>query len=161
MASHDASAGRAPRGHPSRRFQQGFEHRFEKVRAYYVSVSVFASERRTVFVPAFMAVVSASSASVPFSGRNFFPSVDSGQISSHVRAPVGTRSEETAASFDHIEDEIRRTGPKDESVSVVDNIGSPVSGINRAYSNTGGVGPQDGDILITSGEGHQPTAGYV
>jgi multidrug efflux pump subunit AcrB len=94
-------------------------------------------------------------------GRNFFPSVDSGQISLHVRAPVGTRLEETAALFDHIEDEIRRTVPKDELVSVVDNIGLPVSGINRAYSNTGGVGPQDGDILITLGEGHRPTAGYV
>ena len=161
MASHDALAGRAPRGHPLRRFQQGFEHRFEKVRAYYVSVLVFALERRRVFVPAFMAVVLASLALVPFLGRNFFPSVDSGQISLHVRAPVGTRLEETAALFDHIEDEIRRTVPKDELVSVVDNIGLPVSGINRAYSNTGGVGPQDGDILITLGEGHRPTAGYV
>ena len=32
--------------------------------------------------------------------------------------------------------------------SIVDNIGLPVSGINLAYSNTGTIGPQDGDILI-------------
>jgi multidrug efflux pump subunit AcrB len=46
-------------------------------------------------------------------------------------------------------------------VSIVDNIGLPVSGINRAYSNTGGVGPQDGDILVTLAKDHQPTAGFV
>ncbi len=30
-----------------------------------------------------------------------------------------------------------------------------------AYSNSGSIGPQDGDILVTLKEGHQPTAGYV
>ena len=86
---------------------------------------------------------------------------DAGQINLHVRAPVGTRIEETAALFDHIEDCIRAAIPRDQLVSIVDNIGLPVSGTNRAYSNTGGVGPQDGDILVTLAEDHQPTPGYV
>jgi multidrug efflux pump subunit AcrB len=63
--------------------------------------------------------------------------------------------------FDHIEARIRQVIPPDEVVSIVDNIGLPVSGINRAYSNTGGVGPQDGDILVTLAEDHKPTADYV
>jgi len=37
----------------------------------------------------------------------------------------------------------------------------PVSGINRAYSNDGGVGPEDGDILVTLNEDHAATADYV
>jgi multidrug efflux pump subunit AcrB len=44
---------------------------------------------------------------------------------------------------------------------MVDNIGLPVSGQNRAYLNTGGVGPEDGDILISLRENHAPTAGYI
>ena len=56
----------------------------------------FALARRRPFVIAFMAVVLMSFALVPMLGRNFFPAVDAGQISLHVRAPVGTRIEETA-----------------------------------------------------------------
>jgi multidrug efflux pump subunit AcrB len=97
----------------------------------------------------------------PMLGRNFFPAVDAGEITLHVRAPVGTRIEDTAALFDHIEAEIRRTIPADQVETVVDNIGLPVSGINRAYSNTGGIGPQDGDIYISLAQHHAPTAQYV
>jgi multidrug efflux pump subunit AcrB len=161
MASHDAMAGRPKSRNLFRRFQQGFERRFEKVRTYYVSVLEFALARRRIFVLAFLGVVLISFALIPLLGRNFFPTVDAGQINLHVRAPVGTRLEETAALFDHIEDRIRGQIPPDELVSIVDNIGLPVSGINRAYSNTGGVGPQDGDILITLSTDHKPTAGYV
>ena len=75
--------------------------------------------------------------------------------------PVGTRIEETAAQFDLIENRIRASIPSGEITSIVDNIGLPVSGISRAYSNTGGIGPQDGDILITLKERHRPAAGYV
>ena len=46
-----------------------------------------------------------------------------------------------------------RSFRRDELGSIVDNIGLPVSGTNRAYLNTGGVGPEDGDILITLNEG--------
>ena len=161
MVSHDAKAGRPDTRNPLRAFQHGFERRFEAVRSYYISVLDFALARRRLFVPAFLGVVLVSFALIPLLGRNFFPTVDTGQISLHVRAPVGTRIEETAALFDRIEDRIRQIVPPDQLGSIVDNIGLPVSGINRAYSNTGGVGPQDGDILITLNENHKPTAGYV
>ena len=93
-----------------------------------------------------MIVVLLSFGLAPFLGRNFFPSVDSGAISLHVRAPVGTRIEQTAALFDHVEQTIRQVIPPDELETIVDNIGLPISGINLAYSNTGAIGPQDGDI---------------
>ena len=159
--SHDAMQGRPGSRNPLRRFQHAFELRFESVRRYYVALLEYALANRPRFLLGFTAVVLLSFLLVPMLGRNFFPAVDSGAISLHVRAPVGTRIEETAAQFDHIENRIRQVVPPDQLVSIVDNIGLPVSGINRAYSNTGGVGPQDGDILITLGEGHAPTAGYV
>jgi multidrug efflux pump subunit AcrB len=98
---------------------------------------------------------------VPLLGRNFFPAVDAGQVSIHVRAPIGTRIEETAALFDHIEARIRQIIPPDQLDSIVDNIGLPVSGTNRAYLNTGGVGPEDGDILVTLNRSHASSARYV
>jgi multidrug efflux pump subunit AcrB len=45
--------------------------------------------------------------------------------------------------------------------NIVDNIGLPYSGINMAYSNTGTIGPEDADVLISLKEGHSPTADYV
>lgn len=161
MVSHDAMTGQKPGMHPLRRFQHGFETRFEAIRAWYVDVLRAALDSRRRFVPGFMIVVLASLVLVPFLGRNFFPSVDSGQISLHVRAPVGTRLEETAALFDKVEDQIRATVPRDELVSIVDNIGMSSSGINTAYANSGSIGAQDGDILVTLAEDHRPTAGYV
>ena len=161
MATHDALAGRPETHNPLRRFQHGFEARFERLRDGYLGALTLALARRRVVVIGAAVIVALSLALVPFLGRNFFPTVDSGQISLHVRAPVGTRIEETAALFDHVEAEIRRDLPAGEIASVVDNIGMPVSGINLAYSNTGGIGPQDGDILIALKEDHAPTADHV
>src|SRR5665213_3616902 len=158
--SHDAGEGHHPRN-PLARFQHGFEMRFEKVRASYHRYLMLALEHRKLFAAAFLACALLSLCLVPFLGENFFPAVDAGTISLHVRAPMGTRIEETAALFDHIENRIRDVIPPDELGSIVDNIGLPVSGTNRAYLNTGGVGPEDGDILITLNKGHAATAGYV
>jgi len=158
--SHDAGRGHHP-GNPLVRFQHGFESRFEKVRAAYQTHIAFVLERRRIFAAGFLTFALLSLGLVPFLGENFFPTVDAGTISLHVRAPIGMRIEETAALFDHIENRIRAVIPPDELDSIVDNIGLPVSGTNRAYLNTGGVGPEDGDILITLKEGHAVTAGYV
>ena len=162
MAHHDSDAGRTPASrNPLVRFQHGFEKRFETVRNTYSRILGLAMTRRRLFVGVFLALMIASLGLAPLLGRNFFPTVDSGQINLHVRAPIGTRVEETAAEFDHVEDAIRQVIPARELDSIVDNIGLTVSGINMAYSNSGGIGPQDGDILIALNEKHRPTADYV
>ena len=143
------------------RFQHGFEERFARVREGYRAILGMALTSRRRFVTGFLVAVAASFTLAPMLGSNFFPTVDAGAITLHMRAPVGTRIEETAALFDHVEQQIRQTIPPDQLVTIVDNIGLPVSGINRAYSNTGGIGPQDGDIYITLAEHHQPTAQFV
>ncbi len=97
----------------------------------------------------------------PFLGSNFFPSVDGGLISMHVRAPVGLRLEETSLLFGRIEQNIHDVVPDKELDTVVDNIGIPNSSINAVYNNSGTIGPQDGDIFISLKEGHRPTAAYV
>jgi multidrug efflux pump subunit AcrB len=161
MVAHDATAGETATRNPFKQFQHGFEQRFEKIRGWYVGLLSLALANQRRFVIGFMSVVLVSFVLVPFLGRNFFPSVDSGQINIHVRAPTGTRLEETSAEFDHIEARIRQIVPPDQIETIVDNIGMTVSGINTAYSNSGGIGPQDGDIMVMLKEGHPPTAGYV
>jgi multidrug efflux pump subunit AcrB len=143
------------------RFQRGFENRFSKFRNIYRGVLDLALSHRKGFVMGFMGVVLGSFLLLPFLGRNFFPQVDSGEIKIHVRAQVGTRIEETASHFDRIEAEIRHQIPPNELESIVDNIGLTVSAINTSFSNTGTIGPEDGDIMITLKEGHEPTEQYV
>ncbi|NDU86680.1 MAG: efflux RND transporter permease subunit [Ferrovum sp.] len=142
-------------------FQQRFERRFTKVRNGYTALLKMAVDHRKRFITGFMLVVLSSFALLPFLGRNFFPSVDAGQIKMHVRAQIGTRVENTAALFDHVEALIRQTVPANELETIVDNIGLSVSPINQSFINTGTVGPQDGDILISLNENHHPTDQYV
>jgi multidrug efflux pump subunit AcrB len=161
MESHGHGAPPRSARNPLVRFQHAFEERFSRVRDGYRGVLALALRNRRTFIVAFLGFVVLSFALVPFLGRNFFPTVDAGEITLHVRAPVGTRLEDTAALFDHVEQAVRQVVPPRELATIVDNIGLPVSGINRAYSNTGGIGPQDGDIYVTLAKDHRPTADYV
>src|SRR5262249_54955949 len=112
-------------------------------------------------IVSFLACVVVSFVLAPFLGSNFFPAVDSGQILMHVRGQPGTRIEEMARLFEQIEQTVRGTIPRDQLANIVDNIGLPFSEINMAYQNTGTIGPEDGDALITLKEDHDPTADYV
>ncbi|MDZ4076802.1 efflux RND transporter permease subunit [Hydrocarboniphaga sp.] len=146
---------------PLVRFQRGFEARFERTRAVYQQWLAFALAKRKLFVPAFLGLIACSFLLVPMLGRNFFPTVDTGQMLLHARAPIGTRVEETSRYFAQVQEVIRRVIPPDELAVITDNIGLPISQINNAYNNTGTIGPQDGDIQITLRHGHRPTADYM
>jgi multidrug efflux pump subunit AcrB len=91
----------------------------------------------------------------PFLGQDFFPQVDAGQIRLHVRAPAGTRIEETEQYFARVESAVRRVIPKDELTDIIDNIGLPYSGLNIAMSDSATIGPFDGEVLVSLREGHQ------
>lgn len=153
--------GQQPSGNPLVRLQHRFEARFELIRGGYREHLKLALVHRRIFLCAFLAFVSASFLLTPFLGRNFFPTVDSGQILLHARTQVGTRVEESAKQFAEIQKAIRRVIPPDEIDVMIDNIGLPPSSINLTYNNTGVMGTQDGDIQIALKEGHKPTAGYV
>ncbi|CAD6553060.1 Multidrug resistance protein MdtC [Paraburkholderia kirstenboschensis] len=143
------------------RFQARFERHFEALRNGYRAMLGRAIARRRRFVPVYVALCLASLVLVPFAGRDFFPSVDTGQIRLHLRAPTGTRIEETARITDQVEAKIRSVIPKSEQAAVLDNIGVPVSGINLTYDSSDPVGPEDADILVTLQPKHKPTAQYV
>jgi CzcA family heavy metal efflux pump len=161
---HDENSHNAGSSHsrnPLVRFQRGFEARFEKLRGGYIGLLHRALQARRGFMIGFMAVVVLSFGLLPFLGSNFFPSVDSGQIAMHVRMPSGTRIESSAAGFERVTRAVHEIIPSDQIVTITDNIGLPVSAINTIYNNSGTIGPQDGDVLISLKEGHAPTDGFV
>jgi len=139
------------------RFQHGFEKGFEKFRAGYIGLLRLALIGHGRFVAGFLAAMVVSLFLVPFLGSNFFPTIDSGQILMHTRVPMGSRIEDTAARFDLIEQQVHKMLPVGEVKAITDNIGLPVSAINTVYNNSGTIGSQDGDIIITLKEGHAPT----
>jgi multidrug efflux pump subunit AcrB len=154
-------AGPPPTRNPLLRFQRGFEAGFAAFRDSYRSLLELALRHRTLFVARFLVFVAASFLLAPSLGRNFFPKVDAGRILMHVRAPIGTRVEETAARFAEIQKEVRRIIPSREIETLVENVGFPVSGINMTYNNTGTIGSQDGEIQVKLVPDHGPTADYV
>ncbi len=109
----------------------------------------------------FILTIGSAALLFPWLGQDFFPTVDSGQFLLHVRAPTGTRIEDTAALCDRVEQEIRREVPKKELVSIIDNIGLPYSGLNLSYSTSAPVGPADADITVSLAKDHHPTEAYV
>jgi len=159
--SHLEDGARAASRNPLVRIQQAFEAGFEHIREGYRGALELAMARRAIFIVGFLAFVAASFLLTPYLGRDFFPSVDTGQILMHARLRVGTRVEESAKQFAEIESVIRTIIPPTELATLVDNVGMPVSGINLTYSNTGVIGTQDGDVQIKLAEDHRPTADYV
>ncbi|EMH3353530.1 efflux RND transporter permease subunit, partial [Burkholderia multivorans] len=155
--------GRPPRGMFARlaRFQAAFEHRFEAVRLRYRALLSAAIARRRRFAAAFLLACIASAGLYAFAGQDFFPSVDTGEIRLHLRAPTGTRIEETARLTDEVEAKIRTVIPPRELAGVLDNIGVPVSGINLTYDSSDPIGSEDADVMITLRPDHAPTAAYV
>ncbi len=146
---------------PLARLQVRFERGFEHVRDKYHSALRTCLEHRKLFILSFFAACALSFLLLPWLGQDFFPRVDSGEFKLHMRAPTGTRIEETAALCDRVEQEIRRIIPPEELGSIIDNIGLPYSSINLSYSNSAPVGTGDADILVSLRKDHHPTAAYV
>ena len=144
------------------RYQRRFERGFDKFRGGYYQLLETTMEHRGIFATCFLAFCVLSLGLVFFLGEDFFPSVDAGQMRLHVRAHAGLRVEETARLCDEIESYLRTQIPKDELVTVLDNIGLPNSSINLSYSNSGVIGTSDAEILVgLNQEHHHPTAGYI
>jgi multidrug efflux pump subunit AcrB len=139
----------------------GFQTRFERMRGAYRRLLGSALAHRKIVAACFGLIVAACAALIPFIGTDFFPQVDAGQIRLHVRAPAGTRIEETEAYFKQVEETIRQTVPPAELSDILDNIGLPYSGYNIALSDTATIGSFDGEILVSLKPEHASTWGYI
>jgi len=143
------------------RFHQWFEDRFERFREAYRDLLSLGLRNAGKLVALVLGFAALSTALFPFLGRNFFPSVDTGQFDMHIRTRSGTRIEETARAVDQIEQMIRQIIPANQLQQIIDNLGIPNSGINMSYNNTGTMSSADGDILVSLKKNHEPTDTFV
>ena len=97
------------------RLYRSFDRQFERVRrAYTLALSALLAQKKA-FALLFLGFCVLSCLLYPVLGRDFFPSVDAGQIRLHMRAPTGTRIEETARLADEVEASIREIVPPTSS----------------------------------------------
>ena len=151
----ERTRGAEARPGPFRRFHFAFEAAFERFRERYVGILEWCLGHRALFVLVFLGFCLASLLLIPILGADLFPTVDAGQIRLHLRAPIGTRVEETASIVDQIEQSLRRQiAPSDHS-SIIDNIGFPISGINLTLSDSGVIGTSDAEVLISLTQEHR------
>jgi multidrug efflux pump subunit AcrB len=143
------------------RFHATFERSFERMRQGYVrSLRVLLTRRLIVPIVAAL-ILGLGGVLLIFVGRDFFPTIDPGQIKLHVRAPAGTRIEATEVIFQKVEDKIREIIPHHDRGIIVDDIGIPQRAYNLAFTDGSTIGPNDGVILVALKPGHAPTAQYI
>ncbi len=145
-----------------RRYQQAFEHFFNRFRAGYLRALTSALDNAWRFIACFLVFCVLSAGLVFILGSDFFPSVDAGQIRLHLRARTGLRIEETARLATQVNQVIRQMIPEKDLDTILDNIGLPYSTINMTYSNSGTIGTADGEILVQlKQEREKPTSAYI
>ncbi len=142
------------------RVHHAFNRKFERMRNNYQEILAWSLAHRGLVLCLFGLFVVGSLSLVLGVGQDFFPYVDSGQFRLHVRAPEGTRIEETERIFGLVEDEIRREIPADELSIILDNIGLP-NGFSLAFSDSATIGNADGEILVALKESHGSTEVYT
>jgi len=126
-----------------------FNGLFERLRFRYIGLLDWSLRHRGRVLGSFGLVFVASMGLLLLVGQDFFPSVDSGQMRLHARAPAGTRLEETEARFSQIDREIRQQIPADQIDTIIDNIGIPNSFTSLAQGEIPTISSADGEILIS------------
>ncbi|MHB1845692.1 MAG: efflux RND transporter permease subunit [Deltaproteobacteria bacterium] len=112
----------------------------------YERILTWVLDHRRSMLTAIFGGFLASCLLIPFIGREFFPSTDESTITLHVRAPIGSRIEETEKLFGKVEDKIRSTLPKGSLEMLLSNVGIPIQGRAAIYAvNTG---PHSGFVQI-------------
>jgi CzcA family heavy metal efflux pump len=144
-------------GRISDRFNEGFvwvQNRYTR------ALEATLTNRKPALVLS-IAIMSTAFLLLPFVGRDFFPSVDAGQIKLHIRARAGTRIETTKVVFSRVEDQIRKIIPAKETDLIMDNIGLTPETFNYAFGDGATISSADGEVLIALNEHHHATGKYV
>ncbi len=158
----------APEGERDRSGQHGLlarldDHRrraLDRLRERYASVLEVVVARRGFVLAIGGGLVVTSALLVTVVGLDFFPSVDAGLMRIHLRAPPGTRIEETERIVDAVEQRIRRIVPASELDVIDDNIGVPLF-YNLGFVASDNIDGADAEILVALSPKHAPTRKYA
>jgi len=142
-----------------RRFQRGFERRFDQFRERYNALLKRAIANRRSFVRVCAVLALGSLAIFFFLGRDYFPEIRSGVLQMHMRAPLGTRIEVSARIATLVSNSIEELLPG-QVENIVSNCGLPVGPHNLAFIPTPTVGSQDCDLTILLHDEKSPVWDY-
>ncbi len=143
------------------KIQDRVQEKIDDLHDWYAKLVRAALRRRWITLAVAGVVVLLAGVMLPFVGEDYFPAVDAGQMTLHVRARSGLRIEEAERLFQQVEDTIREIIPQDELGPILDNIGLPASNYNFSFGAGTFVAYNDGQVLVTLKEGHGSTAGYM
>ncbi|MDQ2804572.1 MAG: efflux RND transporter permease subunit, partial [Pseudomonadota bacterium] len=138
----------------------GFERGIGRFRRGYIGLLHVVILHRGITLGVAGAILACGGFLFMFVGTDYFPQVDAGQMTLHVRASPGLRIEQAEKLFQQVEDTVRQVVPAHEIGTIIDNIGLPASNYNFAFGNGTFVAYYDGQVLVTLAPGHGSTAGY-
>ena len=141
------------------RIHAKFERGFESFRGGYIALLHASVHRRWVTLGVAGSVLAVGGVLFLFVGEDYFPQIETGQLTLHVRGRAGLRIEETERLFQQVEDTIRQQVPS--TSLILDNIGLPSNNYNLAFTDGSTVALNDGQILISLKEDHPSPAGIM
>ena len=142
------------------RFHARFERAFARFHEGYVGLLHVILARRIAAFAVAGGIVAIAGVLFFFVGEDYFPQIDAGELTLHVRTRPGQRIETAERTFAAIEDKIREVIPSKDLGLVLDNIGLPASNYNFAFGDGSFVANNDGQILISFKDGHASTDAY-
>jgi multidrug efflux pump subunit AcrB len=131
------------------RFHQGFERGFARFHHSYLGLLHVVLRRRFATGAVVGVVLVVAGCLFPFLGEDYFPAIQSGQLTLHVRGRPGLRIEEAAKLFQRVEETIREEAGPGKVENIVDNIGLPTVTYNLAFNDGTFVAYYDGQVLTT------------
>jgi multidrug efflux pump subunit AcrB len=143
-----------------KRFHAGFERAFARFHSGYLGLLHVVIGHRIATFAVVGGVVAITAVLFAFVGQDYFPQIDAGELTLHMRTRPGMRIESAEQQFGAVEDTIRQVIKPDDLGLILDNIGLPASNYNFAFGDGSFVSNYDGQILISLKEGHAPTDGY-
>src|ERR1700692_1424907 len=155
---HDEAAQRRPGFFA--RFHAGFERWFARFHAGYLGLLRIVIGHRIATLAVVGVVFAIAAVLFTFVGQDYFPQIDAGELTLHVRTRPGKRIESAEQTFAAVEDTIRKVIKPNDLGLILDNIGLPASNYNFAFGDGSFVSNYDGQILISLKEGHAPTNSY-
>jgi hydrophobic/amphiphilic exporter-1 (mainly G- bacteria), HAE1 family len=134
------------------RFTHGFNYLFNGMLGGYEYTVRWALRAPVLTVALLLGLFAASLFISPYIGLAFFPQTDAGQFTINLKAPTGTRIEQTENYVANVEDLIRKTVDPADFKMVVSNIGV-VPDLSALY--TTNAGPYTATIQVALKDGHR------
>ena len=148
-------------GYQLGRFHAAFERGFARFQRGYLGLLHASIAHRFATLAVVGCVLVMGGALFVFVGRDYFPQVDAGAMTLHIRTRAGMRIETAEQTFAKVERTVKAIIPPGELDLILDNIGLPSSNYNFAFGDGSFVAYNDGQMIISLKEGHAPTAGYI